>query len=177
MLGSGESSGRGGGPGNVEKQGKFPFLAFWRVLPLKAWAAIFGGWVVVVGLALIFRQMHFLIAWYLILVMVIVSAIQNRARIWREGDRILFRHPPQGGERIKSADSQIEAVIEWDGYEGILYDVIWKDGDVWTLPGGRGLSLAGLANTLKDFGLGEVPTRKDWRVYRPEREEKNGKPG
>lgn len=73
---------------------------------------------------------------------------------------------------MKPADSEIEAVIEWDGCEGTLYDVIWKDGDIWTLPGGMGASLKRITNVLKECGFGEVPTRKNWRVFRPEPEEK-----
>lgn len=153
---------------------KASLMAFWKVLPLKVWVMLLVGAIVMLGLVVVFKSMHFLVGYYVVAVMSIVTAVRNRAKIWREGDQILFRPSFHGAERKKPVTSQVEVLIEWEGYEGILCDVVWKDGEVWTLPGGGG-ALARIATTLKECGMGEVPTRKDWRVYRPEwDEQKNG---
>lgn len=151
---------------------KASLVAFWKVLPPKVWVMLIVGAIVMLGLAIVFDSVRSLVPYYVIAVISIVTSVRNRARIWREGDQILFRPFLQGAERKNPATSQVEVLIEWEGYEGILCDVIWKDGEVWTLPGGSG-ALARIATTLKECGVGEVPTRKDWRVFRPDYEKEN----
>ena len=95
-----------------------------------------------------------------------IIIFQNRPVIWREGDTIIFRNPAKKTTQTKPADLQVSKVVEWSGYEGTLYDIVWKDGDTWTIDGSHWVSLEYITRELKKCGMAEVPTEKDLMVYR-----------
>lgn len=96
----------------------------------------------------------------------IISILKNRPLIWREGDTLIFQNPAKKITKTKSGDAQVTRIVEWAVYDATLYDIQWKDGDVWTLPAQWGFSLETLTTQLKDFAQGEIPTEKDYKVFR-----------
>lgn len=95
-----------------------------------------------------------------------IIILQSRPVIWREGGVIIFHYPAKKLTETKPDDAQISHVIEWTGYEGPLYDIVWRDGDTWTIAGKHGVSLEDITAALGKCGIAEVPTRKDFLVYR-----------
>lgn len=63
--------------------------------------------------------------------------------IWREGDITIY--PSKKTTKAKPADAQISEIVEWSGYEGPLYDTVWKDGGTWTISGKHWASLEHIA--------------------------------
>jgi hypothetical protein len=97
----------------------------------------------------------------------LIIAYQNRPTIWRDGDTIVFRHPARKTTKTKPIDAELAKVVEWSGYEGTLYDIIWKDGETWTIPAGYWASLERITRALKECGITHVPIEKDLMVFRP----------
>jgi len=126
----------------------FCFLILLAIVVFKIQSPWFGSILTMVGTAIII--------------------FQNRPIIWREGDTIIFRYPSKKTTTTKPAGTQVSMVVEWTGYEGTLYDIVWKDGDTWTIAGKHWVSLKHIVSELKNCGMAEVPSRKDLLVFRPQ---------
>ena len=155
---------------NLSKSDEKYERIFGNTRVLRFAEGIVAGWIVILLLAWCFEAPDVVSFGFfnVVIVAAIISAF--RPRIWREGDDLVFAPYlfANGQIRRKLDGAEVARVIEWDGFEGTLYDICRKDGEIWTIDLVRGASLKTVVASLRRCGFRKFPVERKLRIFRPQ---------
>jgi len=123
-------------------------------------------------LGILFEYLQFLTTTSLVVSLAIACGSFRSPKIFLDGEQVVLRIRKNKNQQIikKNKSIGITEIIEWDGYEGKIVDVVWSDKDIWSLRDVPGITGKQVQKSFYQCGFSAIPVKTLNRVFRPQRE-------